>query len=69
MGIYSRLNYRLLLWDYMEGGFWWPVIEELDKFRVLGELKLDKKISLPIEVDLNYIKLLLLIPILWLSLD
>jgi len=52
VGIYGRLDCRLLLWDYMEGGFWWSVIEELDIFM---DLKMDKKISLPVKVDLNYI--------------
>ena len=42
VGIYGRLSYRLLLWYYMEGGFRWSVIEELVKFRVFMDLKIDK---------------------------
>jgi len=38
MGIYGRLDYRLLLWLYMEGGFWWSVIENLGIFKDLGYL-------------------------------
>ena len=34
VGIYGRLDYKLLLWDYMEDGFWLAVIEYLDKFRI-----------------------------------
>jgi len=47
VGFYGRLDYGLLLWYYMEGGFRWSVIEELDKIWELKYLKIDKKISLP----------------------
>jgi len=42
VGIYGRLDYRLLLWDYMEGGFMWSAIEELDKFRVFKNRQKNK---------------------------